>query len=822
MPACQPRFFLLTIAIVSASASLHAFQADDSRTAEREAQFEREVRPVLISHCIKCHGESKQEGGLRLDTHEGILAGGDSGPVLVPGKPDESLLIEAVHHRGLEMPPASKLPNKAILHLERWVSGGAIWPESTKSLRVSEGNITDEDRQWWAFQPLQKIEPPADTNDTWSKTPIDHFVWKGLAEHQLQPAPTADKAALIRRVYFDLIGLPPSPIEIDSFLRDDSSDALESMVDRLLEDERYGEHWARFWLDLVRYSESDGWNQDAFRPLIWRYRDYVVNAFNSDKPYPKFVLDQLAGDEVDGDYPEGLIAAGFMRLGIYEYNQRDARGQWNDIMNEMTDVAGDVFLGMSVSCARCHQHKFDPIPQKDYFKLRAFFEPVCWKDNVVAATQDQKREYQEKLAVWEKETQTIRDDLAKLLEPYEKKKWASTVDKFPLDIQACFHMDPKDRTSWQEQMSYLVSRQYLEEGNGPYKSMKKEDVEKREALEKELAKFDHLKPKPLPEIMAAMDFPGMIAPTVIPEDSRRAPVSPGVLEVLSSIVELPSLSETKIREGAAGRRTTLAKWIGDSRNPLTTRVIVNRIWQQHFGQGLVATSSDFGHLGETPTHPELLDWLTATFIEQGWSFKKLHKQILMSATWQQSARHPEANQYQSVDPAERLLWRARVRRLQAEQIRDAMLVSSGEMSQKVGGPSVTEDKPRRSLYLKSFRNQNDTFLHGFDVANGLQSVALRDNTTTPTQSLLLLNGKYALGQASKFADRLTAMQLPPDETLRMAFRWTWGREPSQQEWEKATQYVNYVAGEDAPAIEVDKLSDFCHILFNSNQFLYLE
>jgi hypothetical protein len=280
--------------------------------------------------------------------------------------------------------------------------------------------------------------------------------------------------------------------------------------------------------------------------------------------------------------------------------------------------------------------------------------------------------------------------------------------------------------------------------------------------------------------------------------------------------------ETKVREGTTGRRTALAKWIGDSRNPLTTRVIVNRIWQQHFGQGLVATSSDFGHLGEAPTHPELLDWLTATFIEQGWSFKKLHKQILMSATWQQSARHPEANRYQSVDPAERLLWRARVRRLQAEQIRDAMLVSSGEISQKVGGPSVTEDKSRRSLYLKSFRNQNDTFLHGFDVANGLQSVALRDNTTTPTQSLLLLNGKYALGQASKFADRLTAMQLPPDETLRIAFRWTWGREPSQQEWEKATQYVNYVAGEDAPAIAADKLSDFCHILFNSNQFLYLE
>jgi hypothetical protein len=816
--AVLPRIVLALVVFTP----LDSLWADDSRTAERSAQFEREVRPVLISHCIKCHGETKQEGGLRLDTHAGILKGGDSGPAMVPGNPDESLLIEAVHHRGLEMPPASKLSNKAILHLERWISGGAVWPESTKSLRVSEGSITDEDRQWWAFQSVQKVEPSTDANDSWSKTIIDRFVWNGLAEHQMRPAPAADKATLIRRIYFDLIGLPPSPNEIDAFVRDDSTNALESVVDRLLDDDRYGEHWARFWLDLVRYSESDGWNQDAFRPAIWRYRDYVVNAFNNDKPYPQFVLDQLAGDEVDGDYPEGLIAAGFMRLGIYEYNQRDARGQWNDIMNEMTDVAGDVFLGMSVSCARCHQHKFDPIPQKDYFKLRAFFEPVCWKDNVIAATQEQKQEYQDKLAIWEKETQTIRDDLAKLLEPYEKKKWASTVDKFPLDIQACFHMDPKDRTSWQEQMSYLVSRQYLEEGNGPYKSMKKEDVEKREALEKALSKFDHLKPKPLPEIMAALDFAGMVSPTVIPEDSRRAAVSPGVLEVLSSIVALPELSESKVREGTTGRRTALARWIGDSRNPLTTRVIVNRIWQQHFGQGIVSTSSDFGHLGEGPTHPEMLDWLTATFMEQGWSFKKLHKQILMSATWQQSARHPEAIRYQSIDPSERLLWRARVRRLQAEQIRDAMLVASGELEQKVGGPSVTEDKPRRSLYLKSFRNQNDTFLHGFDVANGLQSVALRDNTTTPTQSLLLLNGKYALNQADKFAGRLAAMQLPPDETLRLAFRWTWGREPSQQEWERATQYVNFVAGEDAPAIASDKLSDFCHILFNSNQFLYQE
>ncbi len=795
--------------------------ADDTRQAERAAQFEREIRPVLISQCLKCHGEAKQEGGLRLDSLAGVLQGGDSGPALVVGNSEESLLIDALHHRSLEMPPTSKLPDKTILHFERWVAGGAVWPDTVKTLRESEGNISETDRQWWAFQPVKKVAPPIDPRDHWSRTAIDHFVWKSLAEHEMQPAPVADKTTLIRRLYFDLIGLPPTPADIDAFLKDDSPAAYESVINRLLTDERYGEHWARFWLDLVRYSESDGWNQDAYRPHLWRYRDYVVNAFNGDLAYPRFVLDQLAGDEsADGD-PNGLIAAGFLRLGVYEYNQRDARGQWNDIMNEMTDVAGDVFFGMSVQCARCHQHKFDPIPQQDYYKLRAFFEPVCWQDELVAATAAEKQEYQEKLAVWEKATESVRQQIAELLEPYEKRKWSSTVDKFPLDIQACFHMPTHERTSWQEQMAYLVSRQYLDEGGGPYKSMNKEDTAKHEALLKELAAFDHLKPKPLPPVMTVTDFAGLTSPTVIPEDSRRRPIPPGFLEVLSGGHELPTRTEFPV-EGSTGRRTALAQWIGDPRNPLTTRVIVNRIWQQHFGQGIVSTSNDFGHLGDPPTHPELLDWLTATFIEQGWSFKTLHKQILLSATWQQAARHPDAKRYQALDPSERLLWRSRVRRLQAEQIRDAMLVASGELLPAVGGPSVAEETPRRSLYLKSFRNQNDTFVHGFDVANGLQSVAVRDTTTTPTQSLLLLNGKVALGRAEKLAQRLLAEQMEPEQTLRSAFRWTWGKDPSDQELDQARQFVNLGIGEDAQFIEPTKLSDLCHILFNSNQFLYLE
>ena len=817
------RAYTLTLVIAGCLLFPVAAQADDDgRDQARAAQFEREIRPVLAGKCVQCHGEKKQEGGLRLDTRAGLLKGGDSGPVYEAGKPDESLIILALHHRGPEMPPDKKLPDKTILHFERWVSAGALWPESVDQLRQSDGNITEEDRKWWAFQPLKKVDPPVDAQDSWSRTPIDRFVWTALRQNQMQPAPVADRAMLLRRLYFDLIGLPPSPKDVDAFVQDTSPQALETVVDRLLSDPRYGEHWARFWLDLVRYSESDGWNQDAYRPNIFRYRDYVVSAFNRDIPYPQFVLDQVAGDEVE-DNPEGLIAAGYMRLGVYEYNQRDARGQWNDIMNEKTDVTGDVFFGMSIACARCHQHKFDPIPQRDYFKLRAFFEPVVWRDDLVAATNEQKKSYQEQLAKWQEATKSINAQIDALLEPYAIKKWKSTVDKFPLDIQACFHMSKRDRTSWQDQMAYLVSRQYMDEGGGPLKGMKKEDTEKHEALLKELAAFDHLKPAPLAEAMTVTDFDGLVSTTFNPDDSRREPIAPGYLEVLSSGHDLPQATrDESVRSGTTGRRTALAKWIGSPNNPLTNRVIVNRIWQQHFGQGIVSTSSDFGHLGDTPSHPELLDWLTQYYIDNGWSAKKLHRLILLSSTWQQSAVHPEASRYQAIDPAERLLWRSRVRRLQAEQIRDAMLAASGELLPDVGGPSVAEDKPRRSLYLKSFRNQNDTFLHGFDVANGLQSVAVRDTTTTPTQSLLLFNGPYALGRAKKLAQRLTTEHMEPEAALQTAFRWTWGSKPTDEELESAKRFVQFDSGENGQTLDESRLADFIHILLNSNRFLYLE
>lgn len=796
-----------------------------AKDARWERYFEQHVRPILAQHCLKCHGATKQEGKLRLDSLSSMLKGGESGAALVPGKPAESLLLEAVRYESFEMPPNGQLSQTAIKHLEQWIAGGAVWPQSMQQLRPDAAVITDADRDWWAFRPLSKPAVPRLQQDEWSANEIDRFILQRLKAHELQPAPRADRRTLVRRLYFDLIGVPPTPEELQQFQEDKSSDAWERLVDRLLEDPRYGEHWARYWLDLVRYSESDGWNQDAYRPHIWRYRDYVIKSFNVDKPYPQFVKEQLAGDELPGDHPDHLIAAGFLRLGIYEYNQRDARGHWNDIMNEMTDVAGDVFLGMSMACARCHDHKFDPVPQTDYFKLRAFFEPVIWRDDLVAATNEQREEFDRQRAEWERQTAEIRGQIDALLKPYHDKKWKSTVEKFPFDIQACFYKPVEERNSWEHQMAYLVSRQFEEEGGGPLKSMSAEDKKQLEELNKQLAAFDDIKPRPLPAVMTVTDFQGQPASTLIPEDPDRGPVEPGFLVVLADQMEAIDLSSESLSRDAAsttGRRSALADWIGRPDNPLTTRVIVNRIWQQHFGEGIVRTPNDFGHNGQPPTHPELLDWLTVSFIEHGWSLKWLHKQILMSSAWRQSAHHPQADLYQDRDPSENWIWRASIRRLKAEQIRDAMLSVSGELKSAVGGPPVDEKTPRRAIYVKRFRNQTETFLHAFDAAPGLKSVAARNTTTTPTQSLLLINGLYGLERAKALAARLRKDSPDsPQSLIRRAVLLAWGREPTEQEMQDALQFL-IDESQETLAIDANRLFDFCHILFNSSEFLYVD
>ena len=643
----------------------------------------------------------------------------------------------------------------------------------------------------------------------------------------------------MRRLYFDLLGVPPELNELDEMAGHWSETAWEALVDRLLADPRYGEHWARHWLDLVRYAESDGWNQDAYRKHIWRYRDYVVEAFNRDKPYPLFVREQLAGDEIPGE-GRSLAATGFLRLGIYEYNQRDAKSHWNDIMNEITDVTGDVFLGLGMACARCHDHKFDPLPQRDYFKLRAFFEPLVWRDDLKLANDQQRQAHAEQLARWETATVEIRGQIDALLEPYYDRKWRSTVAKFPLDIQACYHKPLGERDSWEQQMAYLVERQFYEEGGGPLKSLSKQDAQRHAALQEQLAKYDHLKPTGLPSVMAVTDFAGRPAPTRIPDAPDKAPIAPGFLTVLTPSGRetvaatddggpIDALSQAapaspSSATATTGRRTRLAEWIGSDTNPLTPRVIVNRVWQQHFGQGLAPTANDFGHLGQPPTHPELLDWLTLRFIEDGWSIKKLHRRILTTDVWRQASQHPDAQRQQRIDPGEQLLWRARVRRLAAEQIRDAMLAVSGELQPTLGGPSVAASVPRRSLYVKTLRNTPEPLLQAFDQANGLKSVSQRNTTTTPMQSLLMFNGDYVLNpEPQRWARRLLAD--PPDtaqEVVARAMWMAWGRAPTGAELAESLRFL--AADPSAPGadLSLDRVTDLCHILLNSGEFQYID
>ncbi|MCH8150445.1 MAG: PSD1 domain-containing protein [Planctomycetes bacterium] len=658
-------YFLIVLGVLSAAQSVTA----DDLPREKLRFFESKVRPLLIERCIKCHGEKKQEGKLRLDLRVTALKGGESGSAIHPGDPSKSLLIEAVNYESLEMPPTGKLSDSEIAVLTTWVKIGAPWPESYAELvQPRNKKITDEDRAFWAFQPVGEVSVPS-IESSWCRNPIDRFVLRRLQKEGLAPAAPADRIALLRRVYFDLIGLPPNPQEVERFLNDKSPNAYERLVDELLKSPQYGERWARHWLDLVRYAESDGYKQDAYRPDAWRYRDYVIRSFNKDKPYDQFVMEQLAGDEIAPGDPEAIIATGYLRHWIYEYNQRDVRTQWDGILNDVTDVTGDVFLGMGMGCARCHDHKFDPILQKDYYRLRAFFAPMLPREDLPLGSREQLAEYHAKKAEWEKQTTEIRHEIDEIERPHRERVARPAIDKFPPDIRPMVRKPASERTPLEQQLAELVYRQVREE----YKKLNvgsklKGDEKKRyESLKKQLAEFDRLKPAALPPAVTVTDV-GPIAPvTFIPGSRDRQDIKPGYLTVLdpsdAKIQSPPMASQS------TGRRTALARWITSRDNPLSTRVIVNRIWQYHFGRGLVATSSDFGRLGEPPSHPELLDWLTTYFLDDDWRFKRLHRLIMTSAAYRQSALREMPQVARLKDPTNRLLWKFNSRRLDAEQRR---------------------------------------------------------------------------------------------------------------------------------------------------------
>lgn len=784
------RLFLAVISICGFSLDVvHQLHADDEVDRAKAKFFEQHVRPLLVKNCFECHAGEKIKGGLKLDSIGHILTGGESGPAVTPEKPDESLLIEAVRYESYEMPPSGKLSDEEIEILVKWVEIGAPWPGGDREAipPATTEKITEEDRQFWSFRPLSQAAPPQVANEEWVLNDVDRFILAKLTENGLTPTAEAEKTTLIRRLYFDLIGLPPTPSQIDEFLSDSSAEAYERLVDDLLSSPRYGEHWARFWLDLVRYADSDGYKKDDFRPNAWRYRDYVIDAFNTDKPFDQFTREQIAGDEIAPDDPLALAATGFLRCGIYEYNQRDTRTQWRDMLNDITDTVGDTFLGVGMGCARCHDHKFDPILQKDYFRLQAFFANIELEDDVPLAQPDARAHYEEQLHAWKDATADIRARLAELEQPKLKALEHEMVMMFPDEIQELYYRPAAERTSLDNQIAHLVYLQVIDKQTTLATKFKGDDKKQWEAVKAELAKFDHLKPEPLPSGRTISEY-GKQAPEVfIPSKERLGEVEPGFLTIFdpqkADIVEIQEAVET------SGRRTTLANWLTRENHPLTTRVIVNRIWKEHFGVGIVNSPSDFGHLGEEPSHPELLDWLAGQFVANNWSLKWLHRQIVTSATYRQNSRRSDDHAEQ-IDPDNRLLWRANIRRLTGEQIRDAQLAVAGTLKTSSGGPPAEISSSERSVYNKVMRNQVDPFLEMFDFPDRITSSPNRNITTSPSQSLLLINGEWSMQRAIELAKRVhESDDRSLESQIRDVYLIALGRVPSEEELSRLVEFV---------------------------------
>jgi hypothetical protein len=776
---------LLTGLLLAGAALRAATPADDERKALQF--FENDVRPLLAGKCYECHGEKKQKAGLRLDSRADALKGGETGPALVPGKPQESLLIEAVHYtdENLQMPPKEQLAPEEIATLEKWIALGAPWPaeqapRKARAERDADG-FTAEDRAYWAFQPLARPVPPALAGNRWVRGDIDRFVAAKHAELGLAPAPEADRHEFVRRIYFDLHGLPPTRAQIDAFVGDRRPDAYERLTDELLASPRYGERWAQHWLDLVRYAESDGYRADALRPGAWPYRDYVIKSFNADKPYDVFVREQLAGDEIAFENPDVLIATSYLRAPVYEWNQRDVRGQANLIVDDITNNVSEVFLGLSMGCARCHDHKFDAILQKDYFALRAFFEGVLWRTDLKLGTPEQLAAHAAQQAQWEAATAEVRRKIEELTGPALKKNVDLAHSRFTDDIKTMMAKRADERDPYEHILAVMSERQLEHERVefDPMKALRAAEAKQRyRELEAELKKFDHLKPKPLTPAFVATDA-GATAPTTVMKLRKgERPVGPAYLTILK-----PDEPKITPRPDSTGRRTALAEWLTQPEHPLTTRVIVNRVWQYHFGRGLAGVPNDLGRLGEAPTHPELLDWLARRFTAQGWSVKALHREIVLSATYRQTTRVPVAGKAALVDPTNKYLWRFTPRRLDAEQARDAILAVSGELdTTAAGGPSQDAGtSARRSVYTVKRRNNPNEMLASLDAPAGFTSIAERQNTSTPAQALMFMNGDWILNRARKLAAKTT--------TVEAAWETILSRAPTAEETAQARAFL---------------------------------
>ena len=755
-----------------------------SRGGEDTAFFESRIRPILVERCYECHSaDKKQKGNLLLDSREGTLKGGDTAPAVVPGDPEKSLLIKAVRYtdRDLRMPPKDKkLTDAQIADLVAWVKMGAPDPRH-KEARTT-GAKEAKAKTWWAFQPVREPAVPGANR----QNPIDAFVGEKLAAAGLGKAPPADRRSLLRRATFDMTGLPPTPEEIDAFVADGSDRAYEALVERLLNSPAYGQRWARHWLDIVRYADYYNHVPKERKEIwelteAWRYRDWVVDAFNRDLPFDQFIVHQIAGDRLrspSGEeiYPEGLIATTFLSNGVWDFGDADKEKIVSDMVDDNIGVIGKAFLGLTLDCARCHDHKFDPISTEDYYGLAGMF----YSSHMLKALGAKGAEY--------------------------------TINRVSLLGPAA----PARRVEQEKRLAEIKAK-LVELDKQPQAQIdaarRNELIAVRDSLQKEQADL-------APLAMAVIDggTPGGLFPRIqdVPIHIRGSytklgPVVPRRLPRFFAGEDQPAITN-------GSGRLELAAWVASRGNPLTARVIVNRVWQWHFGEGLVRTPSNFGLLSEPPSHPELLDWLATRFMEDGWSLKKLHRRIMLSATYRQGSN--VSRKVFDKDPENRLLGRFTPRRLEAEAIRDAILSVNGQLDLTPGGPAGDDFTiRRRSLYVQTARFQRDSYANLFDAANSDASTEKRAISTVAPQALLLLNDPWIHEQARHLAQRLLR-DVPQDNAARIgrAYRLLFGRAPNDAERTIAQQII---AGGD-PAVPDGGWIDLAHVLLCGNEFIYID
>jgi hypothetical protein len=812
---------------------------NDKPTAEQLAFFEKKIRPVLVDKCWKCHSSDSEKvrAELYLDTRDGMRKGGESGAIIIPGSPDKSPLIKALRHKdkSTAMPPKEKLSDDVIADFEAWVKMGAPDPRLASGGRKPPDSRIDiaKGREFWAFQPPKPPPVPA-VKSEWVRSRIDAFILDALEKKSLKPVGDADKRTMIRRAYFDLTGLPPTGDEVEAFIADGSPQAFEKVVDRLLASPRFGERWARHWLDLARYAETTGKTVNFNYPHAWRYRDYVIDAFNKDKPYDQFVKEQLAGDLMSTDDPktraERLIATGFLAIGPKTLNERNGL-QFDDLADEQIEVTTQAFLGITAACARCHDHKFDPIPQKDYYALAGIFRSTetCYgtvrfinanrpapllnlpKDSVASAN--------EKLTV------------------AERKRIQGQIETFQTNIKEMKADQQIQRLFANGQISLLQAKLADYDADG---------TPKLEAMGVRDKPAGGGRPFPAPKGpgFAGFTFGGSRTIADSPlyirgeVDKPGDAVPRGFLQVMST--------STKIRGSESGR-LELANWIASKSNPLTARVEANRVWQHLFGRGIVPTPENFGAAGQPPSNPALLDHLALTFIEDGWSVKKLIRRIMLSHAYQLDSKN-DAKCFKA-DPENDLIWRMSPRRLDAESLRDSTLAVSGLLDAKppvgsyvakqgegpttgprFGGPVANAiNDPRnnqRSVYLPVVRDNLPESMSLFDAADPSLVVAERPTTTVPAQSLYLLNSPFMLRAADAAADKLMKDTTTDTERIRAAYLQFFGRPPVEKELKAAEEFLgSYRAAakkdrNPSRLIERETWAAFAQAMLGSAEFQY--